>query len=86
MTPDINNIPHASLRTLFVALTVTIAEIDDYAPGELSTQKFLGRWGEYLDKPEQNLPQLLIEEEQALRTALETLRAWVNRSRQLLDS
>ena len=81
---NLGNMPVASLRALFAALEVVIAEIDEYGP-ELSTQRFLDQVDEYLENPETNLPQLLIEEELALRKAATALRSGVVRARQLLD-
>ena len=75
----------AALHALFAALMVAIAEIDEYGPGELSTQRFLDRVGEYLEEPERNLPRLLLDEETSLHIAFARLQSGVARSRQLLD-
>ena len=62
-----DQIPRGSVTALLSGLAMVIAEIDEYRPGELSSERFLARLSEYLEEPGRNLPTLLLDEERALQ-------------------
>ena len=71
-------IPVQSATALLVAVAATLAEAD-----EQTSEAFLARVEWWLENPYENLPTLLLHEEEALRTLVQILRIGVRRAREL---
>ena len=81
-----DQVPRGSVAALLSVLAMVIAEIDEYRPGELSSERFLARLSEYLEEPGRNLPTLLLDEERALQIVVRLLHVVVRQLGELPKS